>query len=124
MDSSAVDMLVLLSKDLERDVRPLVRGKPRGFYIPSLEEACSLHCHMEATTPGTGIDRVPLYTQGTAARQRMSTVSILIEPHHRPTILIGFGWHEIHSSERRKPSEVSASRDSFVTQRRTVTLRI
>jgi hypothetical protein len=30
-----------------------------------------------------------------------------MKPYHRCTILLGPGWREIHSSEWRKPSEVS-----------------
>jgi len=56
---------------------------------------------------GASIKRVPTCVLSQSKRQRKSTVLVFDQAHHRRTILFGFGWREIHSSERRKPSEVS-----------------
>jgi hypothetical protein len=55
--------------------------------------------------PDSSFERVPERAQSQSRRQKMSTVLSLIKPCHRHTIL-----REIHSSERRKSSEVSRLR--------------
>jgi hypothetical protein len=79
---------------------------------------------MEVATPGPDVTTFPFDIMRSADRQKKSTILTSVKPYLRTYHLFGFGWREIHSSERRKPSEVSCVSGWSCHQWRTVTLRI